>query len=141
MSSTELNIDDFIAQANSDVPSANRVIVNEGEYTMFVKPGSTKLFEGVSEKNGKRWKMYTAVAVIDSADAREQTNLEEPTARVSFLLDVTDSGELQIGTNRNVTLGKLLEATGNRKPEMNFGRVRTLPEVVSRFHFPLPVAC
>ena len=119
--STQVDVQEMINQANSEVPSDQRVIAPEGDYPMYVKPGSTKIVEG--EKDGRVWKKYTAIAVIDDVAVREATNLDQPTARVQFFLDVNENGTLLIGTNRNTTLGKLLKATGNDKPGWSYGSI------------------
>lgn len=125
--STELDIQQFIDQANQDVPSDTRVITPEGDFPMYVKPGSTKMYEGVSEKNGKAWRLYTSTVIVDDPAVREATNLPEPTARVAFMLDLTDSGSLAVGTNRNTKLGQLLEATGNRKSGWTYAMIEGVP--------------
>lgn len=126
MTSTELDIQKFIATAQDDVPSDQSVRVPEDEYTVFVKPGSIKLITGEGEKG--RWAMFTANAVVDSPKAREATNLENPTARVRFFLDITESSTeeniiLAKGANRNTMLGKLLKATGNDRPGWTYGAI------------------
>lgn len=124
--STELDIQSFIATAQDDVPSDQSVRVPEDEYSMFVKPGSIKLITGEGEKG--RWAMFTASAVVDSPKAREATNLENPTARVRFFLDITEASTegniiLAKGANRNTMLGKLLKATGNDRPGWTYGAI------------------
>lgn len=119
--SVELDMEQYINAANSEVPSDQRVVSPEGEYTMFVKPGSTRLIEGESDKG--KWKKYTAIAIVDEPAVREATNLENPTARVQFFLDVNEDGVLVTGTNRNTQLGRLLKATGNDKPGWTWGAI------------------
>lgn len=123
---TELDIQQFISQAQDDVPSDQAVRVPEDEYSMFVKPGTLKIITGTGEKGV--WAMFTAAAVVDSQKAREATNLENPTARVRFFLDVTEASTedniiLAKGANRNTTLGKLLKATGNDRPGWTYGAI------------------
>lgn len=117
----ELDPQEFINQAQGDAPSDERVVTPEGEYRMYIKPGSTKILEGTSDKG--KWRKYTAVAVVDDANVRAATNLEEPSARIQFFLDVNESGSLVIGTNRNTTLGALLKATGNQKQGWTYGEI------------------
>jgi uncharacterized protein (UPF0548 family) len=123
---TELDIQSFIATAQDDVPSDQAVRVPEDTYTMFVKPGSTKIITGEGEKG--LWAMYTAQAVVDSEKAREATNLENPSAKVRFFLDITEASTadqiiLAKGANRNTMLGKLLKATGNDRPGWTYGAI------------------
>lgn len=125
----ELDIQALIADAQADVPSDEFVLAPPSDYAMYVKPGSTKIVKGTSEKGP--WYKFTAQAVIDDATAREATNMENPTARVGFFLDVVgedDNGKpiLAKGVNKNVQLGRLLKATGTDKP----GWTYTSPEGV-----------
>ena len=130
MSAVELDIQKFINQTQEDVPSDVSVLTPEGDYPMYVKPGSTKIIFGISEKGP--WAMYTARVVVDDPAVRELTNLEAPGARVRLFLDVTeDSTEEQItlvkGANRNTALGKLLKATGNDKQGWTYGNIEGVP--------------
>jgi hypothetical protein len=120
MSAVELDINQFINEANDAVPSADFVATPENEYAMYIKPGSTKIFDGESEKGGK-YRLYTAQVVVDDEGARQATNLEQPTARIRMFLDVTETGSLAKGPNRNVKLGALLRATGQDRPGWTYG--------------------
>lgn len=122
----ELDIQQFINDAQDAVPSDQRVVSPAGEYSMYIKPGSTKIITGEGEKG--LWAMYTAQAVIDSPEVREATNLENPSARVAFFLDITEASTkervvLAQGVNRNTRLGALLKATGNDKPGWSYGAI------------------
>lgn len=119
--STQVDVQEMINQANSEVPSDQRVITPEGEYAMYVKPGSTKIIEGESDKGP--WKKYTSLAIVDDAEVRAATNLEQPTARIQFFLDVNENGTLVVGTNRNTQLGRLLTATGNNKQGWSYASI------------------
>ena len=119
---TELDVESYINNQQSAVPSSQRVVTPEGEFPMYVKQGSTKIIEGVSDK-GNKWRRYTAVAVIDDPNVREATNLETPTARIGFFLDIDENGDLLMGVNRNTTLGKLLKVTGNDKQGWSYGSI------------------
>jgi hypothetical protein len=130
MSAVELDIQKFISQTQDDVPSDVSVLTPEGEYPMYVKPGSTQIIFGISEKGP--WAMYVARVVVDDPSVRELTNLENPGARIRLFLDVTeDSTEEQItlvkGANRNTSLGKLLKATGNDKQGWTYGAIEGVP--------------
>src|SRR6476619_7832764 len=47
---TELDIQSFIDDVQNDVPSDQRVMAPEGEYAMYIKPGSIKLITDVGDK-------------------------------------------------------------------------------------------
>lgn len=60
------------------------------------------------------------VYAVDDARQREVTGMSEPTVRQSIFLDIVD-GKLDRSTNKNVQLGKVLEAVGlNDRPEWVF---------------------
>lgn len=128
---TTLNIDDLINDAQEDVPSDQFVPTPAADSAlMFVKPGSTKIVTG--EKDGKVWAMYTSRVVVDEPAAREATNLEAPTARIAFFLDITEESTaeklvLVKGVNRNTQLGKLLKATGNDKSGWTYSAIENVP--------------
>lgn len=121
MSAVELDINDFINQAQDEVPSADRVMVPENEYPMYIKPGSIKLFDGESDKG--KYRLFTAQTVIDDPAARDATNLENPTARMRFFLDISETGSLLKGANRNTRLGALLKATGKDHAGWTYGEL------------------
>lgn len=122
----ELDVQTFISNAQQEVPSADSIKVPEAEYSMFIKPGSTKIITGTGDKG--LWAMYTANAEVDDVRAREVTNLEHPSARVRFFLDLAEGSTeekpiLATGANRNTTLGKLLKATGNDRQGWTYGGI------------------
>lgn len=101
--------------------------VPEGDYTMSVKQGSTKIVNGIG-KDGRNWRKYTARVAIDSPEAKAATNLEAPSARIAFFLDLNDAGTaLASGKNKNVNLGRLLKATGNDHSGWNYAAVEGVP--------------
>lgn len=105
------------------------VVADEGDYTMSVKQGSTKIINGVG-KDGRNWRRYTARVVIDDADVRAKTGLEAPGAAVRFFLDLNEAGTvLASGVNKNVNLNRLLVATGNAKPGWSFAAIEGVPFV------------
>src|SRR5258708_40299053 len=105
----------FLHEVQGEVFETEYSPVPEGDFTMQVKQGSTKIINGTG-KDGKAYRLYTARAVIDSAEARAATNLEAPTARVRFFLDLNEAGNaLASGKNKNVAPGRLLKTTGNNK--------------------------
>lgn len=102
------------------------VVADEGDYTMSVKQGSTKIING--NKDGRNWRRYTARVIIDDAKAREKTGLEAPGAAIRFFLDLNEAGTaLASGVNKNVNLNRLLVATGNAKPGWSFAAIEGVP--------------
>lgn len=77
----------------------------------YIKPGSLKFFNGVSDK-GRKWRRVSVYFTIDDAEQREKTNVESPGAGYGFFLDMTPEGGLETGPNRNTDLGALRKALG-----------------------------
>lgn len=128
----------FLHEVQGDVFDTEYSPVPEGEFVVTVKPGSTKIING-NGKDGRPWRKYTARAVIDSEEARKATNLEAPTARIAFFLDLNEAGSaLASGKNRNVDLGRLLKATGNDKAGWTYAAIEGIPFTGRVQHKPDP---
>ena len=65
----------------------------------------------VNTKDGLRAVMDVTWLILDE-DVKKETELERPTCRQGFFLEVNDKGGLERGKNKNVGLGRLLEALG-----------------------------
>ena len=119
----EFDEEAFINEVQSGEFATEYTSVPENEYPMSVKQGSTKIITGTG-KDGRPWTMYTARAVIDSEEARKATNLESPTARIRFFLDLNEAGTgLASGVNKNVQLGRLLKATRQPKDGCSYAAI------------------
>lgn len=124
-------IDQLINDAQDDVPSDQFIPTPAMDSaSMFVKPGSTKIITGESDKGV--WGMYTSRVVVDEPSAREVTNLEQPTASIRFFLELAEGSTkekliLAKGPNRNTTLGRLLKATGNDKQGWSYAAIENVP--------------
>lgn len=87
----------------------------------YIKPGSVKFYNGVSDK-GRAWRRVSMYFTIDDQEQREKTNIENPGAGYGFFLDLTDDGKgLATGPNRNTDLGALRKALGQEAAPWNFG--------------------
>lgn len=117
----------FLHEVQGEVFETEYSPVPEGDFTMQVKQGSTKIVNGQG-KDGRPYRLYTSRVVIDSPEARAATNLEAPTARVRFFLDLNEAGTaLASGKNKNVALGRLLKATGNDKAGWTYAAIEGVP--------------
>jgi hypothetical protein len=117
----------FLHEVQGEVFETEYSPVPEGEFPMAVKAGSTKIISGIG-KDGEPYRLYTSRAVIDSEEARKATNLEAPTARIRFFLDLNEAGNgLASGKNKNVALGRLLKATGNDKSGWSYAAIEGVP--------------
>jgi hypothetical protein len=85
----------------------------------YIKPDSVKFYNGTSDK-GKPWRRVSMYFTIDDQEQREKTNIENPGAGYGFFLDLTESGGLATGRNRNTDLGALRAALGQESAPWNF---------------------
>ena len=82
--------------------------VPPGEYSAMIDDVKVRK---VNTDDGERAVMDVTWLIIDE-DVKKETELERPTCRQGFFLDVNDKGGLERGKNKNVGLGRLLEALG-----------------------------
>lgn len=54
--------------------------------------------------------------IVDDETARQETGMAEPSVRQTLWLDTTESGGLDFGKGKNVSLGRLREALGQNAP-------------------------
>lgn len=94
----------FVQSTVEGVMSTQYVPIPEGEYTGLIKE--------VKGRMAKESAILDVIWVIDDPNVRELTGMEEPQVRQSLFLDVSDSGMLDMGTGKNVQLGRLRAALG-----------------------------
>jgi len=83
--------------------------VPEGEYTGVIK--------SVAIRNPKENMVILDVTWdIDDPALAERLGRESVTVRQSVFLDISDSGGIAVGPNKNVGLGRLREAVGQNNP-------------------------
>lgn len=106
---TETFLNATYEQANS----TRLPLVPAGEYKaeadrINVRQGEIK--EG--ENSGDRWYRLELLWSIDSDKLKTQLKMDKVAVKQSFFLDVTDSGTLDMGEGKNVSLGRLRESLG-----------------------------
>lgn len=76
----------------------------------------TKLDTVSGEKDGRAW--YKLNVVLDIADSAylDKAQREKASLTYGIMLDVNEGGGLAMGPNKNVSLGRLREATGTNSP-------------------------
>lgn len=95
------------------------VRVEPGEYPAIIQKFEYRTLPK-KDKPEELSHILDVIFVVDDARQREVTGMQEPTVRQSIFLDVVD-GKLDRSTNKNVGLGRLLEATGlNERAEWTF---------------------
>ena len=114
-------------QAAVDPLSTQFEVVPEGEWQMMIDsdpkqladttddskaPVGIKRHAGTSEKTGKAYDFYdwTLMCVVTDQRVRDKLKREGVKVRMRLSLDLSDSGGLDTGPNKNVALGRLREA-------------------------------
>ena len=82
--------------------------VSPGEYSALIDSIKTKK---VNTVDGERAVMDVTWHILDE-DVKKETELEKPTVRQGIFLDINKKGGLDRGKNKNVGLGRLLDALG-----------------------------
>lgn len=130
----------FIQSTVEGELSTQYIPIPEGEFV-----GRVNKIEGRLAKESAILDVYW---VIDDATVRETTGMEEPTVRQSIFLDITENGTLDLGTGKNVQLGRLRAALGQNtgaawSPNNMIGQVAMVlvnqrPVVTDKEGNPLP---
>ena len=85
--------------------------VPAGEYSAMIDDVKVRK---INTANGEQAVMDVTWLILDE-DVKKETELERPTCRQGFFLDINDKGGLDRGKNKNVGLGRLFEALGMDK--------------------------
>jgi hypothetical protein len=109
----------FMNQTFYGTNSTSRTPIPEGEYPMIAKKVEVDPWQSKKDPTKAGLKLNVQWAV-DSAAVREVTGLSEPTCRQSIMLDLTETGGLDMGKGKNVGLGRLREAVGLNTPGQPF---------------------
>ncbi len=89
----------------------------EGEYMAVIEAIDIK--SGVSQKNNEPWARLDCSVAIDDPQVESQIG-RKPKIRAGVMLDILESGGLDLGKGRNVQLGRLREATGKNQEGVPF---------------------
>jgi hypothetical protein len=130
----------FLNQTNEGGFETKYVKVEQGEYPAVIKKVDYRTLPK-KDKPEENSHILDVTYFIDDARQKELTGMDEPTARQSIFLDVTADGKLDRSKNRNVNLGRLLEALGlNDRPNWSFNDFPGRPVMVKIIHSPNPKA-
>ena len=127
---SDFDVQQFIDDVQQEQLESKFVPIPVGDYDAYVKPGSVEvavisfkegsengvdivLQDGTVVHGGKKFKCKW---VINDPALAEQLGLAELVVKQEFLLDLTPTGAIAHGTNRNTRLGKILEAGGILPP-------------------------
>ena len=85
--------------------------VPAGEFSAMIEDVKVRK---INTENGEQAVMDITWLILDE-EVKKETELERPTCRQGVFLDVNKKGGLERGKNKNVGVGRLLEALGMDK--------------------------
>ena len=100
--------DTFMSMSTEEADETSFRPIPEGEFNAVI----TKI-EGRTPKGNS---ILDVTWAIDDEAVRAETGMENPSVRQSLFLDITSSGGLERGPNKNVQLGRLRAALGQNNP-------------------------
>ncbi len=104
----------FLNATVTDSNSTEMTPVPEGEYLSIIEKVDVKEW---SSKDGSSSGLKLALVWdIEDDGVKELLGMKKITCRQDIMLDLTDTGQLDFGKGKNVTLGRLREATGLNTP-------------------------
>lgn len=99
--------------------STQSVPVPAGEYTAIVTKVEPRTWTSKTDPS-KSGVTLDLTWEIDDANVKQLLGRDKVTVRQGVMLDLTDSGALDMGRGRNVGLGRLREAVGLNSPGQAF---------------------
>ncbi len=106
--------------------------VGETEYTPIPEDEYQAVIKGIEGDSTPKGKAFLKVIwIIDDQGVKDLLDNDEPTARQTIWLDMTEAGTLEFGKNKNIGLSRLREALGQNtgkawSPSMLLGQVATV---------------
>jgi hypothetical protein len=118
------NAEQFMQTEIEQKGEVDYVPIPEAEYQGVIK----ELKPGTTPKGAAYLEVYW---IIDDQEVRELMESDEVVCRQSIWLDITDSGALDFGKNKNIKLNRLRDALGQNdgkpwSPMMLMGQVATV---------------
>jgi hypothetical protein len=86
-----------------------------GEYKAVIDDVELEAFPGKKDPTKTYLRCTLKYSILDEA-VKKQLEREKVVAVDGFLVDLTDSGDIDFGQDRNIKLGRVREATGCNKP-------------------------
>ena len=110
------NPEQFIGTSTDSVGSTQYFPSPIGDWPGQVVRVDCRRITSKQEKTlGQEYTLLEITWELISDEVREATDLEHPSARQSIFLDLTPSGGLDFGRNKNVPLSRLREAVSQNK--------------------------
>lgn len=119
MSASQFDPNAFLQATFEESNSTESIPIPMGEYEGMIDKVDIVSW---STKDGSKsgLKLQLLWAIMDES-VREATGRAENKVRQDIMLDLTETGMLDMGKGMNVRLGKLREATGLNTPGESFG--------------------
>lgn len=113
MSDSVFNPDLFLSTTTEEAGDTRYTPVPVGEWNGQIKSVSAR--RNHSEKTGLDYTFLDIQWTITDAEVKQALGMEEPSCRQSFILDLTPTGSLDFGKNKNIRLNRLREALGQNR--------------------------
>jgi len=111
-----LNLNEFLGTQVDGASSTRLLLLNEGDYVAQIAADGIDLKDFKFKKGDREgqtgYRMTVKWEVQDPDGSIEKTLGRKPTIVQSIMLDLTESGGLDMGKGKNVALGRLREAVG-----------------------------
>lgn len=114
MNDSVFNPDLFLSTTTEETGETRYTPIPVGEWTGQVKSVSARRTH--SEKTGLDYTFLEVQWTILDDEVRQALGIDAPQCRQSFILDLTDSGSLDFGKNKNIRLSRLRDAVGQNSP-------------------------
>ena len=113
------NPDQFLDMTITDANSTKTVPVPVGEYTALVSDVKCRQWQSKADPS-KSGLTLDVTWEIDDAAVKQLLGREKVTVKQGIMLDLTESGGMDMGKGRNVGLGRLREALDLNRPGVAF---------------------
>ena len=98
----------FMASQYTEANETTFKAVPEGDFPAVIKKVECNSWQ--SKDGIKSGLKLDLTWMIDDESVKASTGMAEPTVKQSIMLDLTESGAMAVGTNKNVNLGRLRDA-------------------------------
>lgn len=112
------NPDTFLQSSTTEVNDTKKIPCPAGEYVAVAEKVEARTWQS---KDGLKSGIALDITwTIDDAAAKEVTGRDNVQVRQGLMLDILESGGLDMGKGKNIALGRLREATGLNVPGQPF---------------------
>lgn len=116
---SQFDVSSFMSQAVTDSNDTKTIPVPAGEHLSLADKVEIKEWASKTDSSKAGLKLVIQWA-IDDPEVKELLGRDKVTVRQDIMLDLTETGALDMGRGRNVQLGKLREALGLNTPGQPF---------------------